>query len=207
MASRQTSTDLPAIKRVAIYARVSTLNGQNPQLQLDELREYAHRRGWTMAGEYTDLGVSGAKDSRPELNRMLADAHARAFDGIAVWKLDRLGRSLKHLVTTIEDLACYGVSFVSLRDNLDLSTPAGRLMMHIIGAMAEFERSLIQERVVAGIQAARKRGVRMGRPKRWVSAEKIRAMRDDGVPWRAIARKMDAGVGTVMKALREDSAA
>jgi DNA invertase Pin-like site-specific DNA recombinase len=99
---------------------------------------------------------------------MMADSHARKFDGIAVWKLDRLGRSLKHLVTVIEDLGHYGVSFVSLRDNLDLSTPAGRLMMHLLGAMAEFERSLIQERVVAGIAAARKRGVRMGRPNRWV---------------------------------------
>ena len=207
MASRQTSIDTPTIARIALYARVSTLNGQNPHLQLDELREYAQRRGWTIAGEYVDLGVSGAKDSRPDLNRMLADAHARKFDAIAVWKLDRLGRSLRHLVTTIEDLNYYGVSFVSLRDNLDLSTPAGRLMLHIIGAMAEFERSLIQERVVAGIAAARKRGVRMGRPTRYVSAMKIRAMRDAGVPWREVAKRMDAGVGTCMKALREDSAA
>jgi DNA invertase Pin-like site-specific DNA recombinase len=175
-------------------------------MQLAELREYAQRRGWEISGEYTDLGVSGSKDSRPELNKMLADAHARKFDGIACWKLDRLGRSLKHLVTTIEDLQAYGVTFVSLRDNLDLSTPAGRLMMHIIGAMAEFERSLIQERVVAGIAAARKRGVRMGRPKRWVSAEKVRAMRDAGTPWRAVAKKLDCGVGTAMKALKEDAA-
>jgi DNA invertase Pin-like site-specific DNA recombinase len=199
--------DTPVIKRIALYARVSTLNGQNPEMQLAELREYAQRRGWEVAGEYVDLGVSGSKDSRPELNQMMADAHARRFDGIAVWKLDRLGRSLKHLVTTIEDLQAYSVSFVSLRDNLDLSTPAGRLMLHIIGAMAEFERSLIQERVAAGIAAARRRGVRMGRPKRWVSAEKVRAMREQGTPWRAIARKMDCGVGTAMKALKEDSAA
>jgi predicted site-specific integrase-resolvase len=142
--------DSPVIARIALYARVSTLNGQNPEMQLAELREYAQRRGWVISGEYTDLGISGSKDSRPQLNRMLEDAHARKFDAIAVWKLDRLGRSLKHLVTTIEDLQAYSVSFVSLRDNLDLSTPAGRLMMHIIGAMAEFERSLIQERVVAG---------------------------------------------------------
>jgi DNA invertase Pin-like site-specific DNA recombinase len=198
--------DTPVIKRIALYARVSTLNGQNPQLQLDELRAYAQARGWVVSGEYTDLGVSGSKDSRPELNRMMADAHARKFDGIAVWKLDRLGRSLKHLVTTIEDLQAYNVSFVSLRDNLDLSTPAGRLMLHIIGAMAEFERSLIQERVVAGIAAARKRGVRMGRPKRWVSADKVRAMREAGTPWRAVAKKLDCGVGTAMKALKEDAA-
>jgi DNA invertase Pin-like site-specific DNA recombinase len=196
--------DTPVIKRIAIYARVSTLNGQNPQLQLDELREYAQRRGWEVAGEYTDLGVSGSKDSRPELNRMLKAAHMREFDAIAVWKLDRLGRSLKHLVTTIEDLSCYGVTFVSLRDNLDLSTPAGRLMMHIVAAMAEFERSLIQERVVAGIAAARKRGVRMGRPKVYVSALKVRTLREQGVPWRGVAKRLSCGVGTCMKALRED---
>jgi DNA invertase Pin-like site-specific DNA recombinase len=206
MASRQTSTAPPVISRVALYARVSTMNGQNPQLQLDELRAYAQARGWTIAGEYVDLGVSGSKSSRPELDRMLNDAHARKFDAICVWKLDRLGRSLKHLVTTIEDLACYGVSFVSLRDNLDLSTPAGRLMMHLLGAMAEFERDLIRERVCAGIAAAVKRGVKMGRPKRWVSADKVRAMREAGTPWRAVAKKLDCGVGTAMKALREDVA-
>jgi DNA invertase Pin-like site-specific DNA recombinase len=199
--------DSTVIRRIGLYARVSTLNGQNPEMQLSELREYAQRRGWAVYSEYVDLGVSGSKDSRPELNRMMADAHARKFDGIAVWKLDRLGRSLKHLVTTIEDLGHYGVTFVSLRDNLDLSTPAGRLMLHIIGAMAEFERSLIQERVVAGIAAARKRGVRMGRPKRWVSAEKVRTLREAGTPWRAIARKMGCGVGTAMKALKQDTAA
>jgi DNA invertase Pin-like site-specific DNA recombinase len=122
MATRQPTTpDTPTIARIALYARVSTLNGQNPEMQLAELREYAQRRGWEVAGEYVDLGVSGSKESRPELNRMLKDAHARAFDGIACWKLDRLGRSLKHLVTTIEDLSAYGVSFISLRDNLDLS--------------------------------------------------------------------------------------
>jgi len=208
MATRQPTTpESPVIKRIALYARVSTLNGQNPQLQLDELRAYAQARGWVVTDEYVDLGISGSKDSRPQLNRMLANAHARKFDGIAVWKLDRLGRSLKHLVTTIADLEHYGVLFVSLRDNLDLSTPSGRLMMHLLGAMAEFERSLIQERVVAGIAAARKRGVRMGRPKRWVSADKVRSLREAGTPWRAIARKMDCGVGTAMKALREDSAA
>ena len=139
---------------VALYARVSTLNGQNPEMQLAELREYAIRRGWTIAGEYVDMGISGAKESRPELNRMLADARRRRFDAILCWKLDRLGRSLKHLVTTIEDLEAYGVAFISLRDNLDLSTPSGRLMMHIIGAMAEFERELIRERVCAGISSA-----------------------------------------------------
>jgi DNA invertase Pin-like site-specific DNA recombinase len=182
---------------------VSTLNGQNPELQLAETREYAARRGWIIAGEYVDLGVSGSKESRPELNRMMRDAHCRAFDAVVCWKLDRLGRSLKHLVTTIEDLAAYGVSFVSLRDNLDLSTPSGRLMMHIIGAMAEFERELIRERVSAGIQAARKRGARIGRPRTYVSPEKVRAMREEGMPWRTIAKRLNIGTGTACRALQQ----
>lgn len=192
-----------SISTVALYARVSTLNGQNPELQLSEQREYAARRGWHVAGEYVDLGVSGSKESRPQLNRMMKDAHLRRFDAVLCWKLDRLGRSLKHLVTTIEDLAAYGVSFVSLRDNLDLSTPSGRLMMHIIGAMAEFERELIRERVCAGLQSARRRGVRLGRPKTYISPDKIRAMRNEGIPWRTIARRLKVGTGTALRALRQ----
>lgn len=191
-----------SVNRIAIYARVSTLNGQNPEMQLAELREYVARRGWKIAGEYVDVGVSGSKESRPQLNRMVQDAHRRRFDAIVCWKLDRLGRSLKHLVTTIEDLAAYGVSFVSLRDNLDLSTPSGRLMMHIIGAMAEFERELIRERVCAGIQAARRRGARLGRPRTYVSAEKIGQMRSEGLSWRVIASRLKIGKGTAFRALQ-----
>lgn len=190
------------LTRIAIYARVSTLNGQNPELQLAEIREYAARRGWEITGEYVDLGVSGSKESRPQLNRMILDAHRRRFDAIVCWKLDRLGRSLKHLVTTIEDLAAYGVSFVSLRDNLDLSTPSGRLMMHIIGAMAEFERELIRERVCAGLQAARKRGARLGRPRTYVNPDEIREMRAAGLSWRTIAKQLRIGKGTAFRAVQ-----
>src|SRR5215469_2558813 len=146
------------INRVALYARVSTLNGQDPEMQLLELREYAARRGWIVSGEYVDQGVSGSKESRPELNRLTVDAQRRLFDAVLVWKIDRYGRSLKHLVNALADLSSYGVAFVSLRDNLDLSTPSGRLMFQIIGAMAEFERALIQERVKAGLRNARTNG-------------------------------------------------
>jgi DNA invertase Pin-like site-specific DNA recombinase len=195
----------PTISRVALYARVSTLHGQNPEMQLAELREYASRRGWTITSEYTDLGVSGSKESRPELNRMMKDAHLRRFDAVICWKLDRLGRSLKHLLTVIEDLAAYGVSFIALRDNIDLSTPAGRLMMHLLAAMAEFERELIKERVSAGIHAARKRGVRIGRPKTYVNTDKVRALRDSGTPWRQIAKRLGVGTGTAVRALQKAS--
>ena len=193
-------------QRVAIYARVSTLHSQNPEMQLTELREYAERRGWEVTAEYVDLGVSGSKESRPELNRMLAAAHARAFDAVVCWKLDRLGRSLKHLVTTIEDLSAYGVAFISLRDNLDLSTPSGRLMMHIIGAMAQFERELIKERVSAGMHAARKRGSRIGRPRAYANADQIRALRAQDVPWRTIAAQLGIGTGTAIRAVQNGGA-
>lgn len=190
------------IGRIAIYTRVST-HDQNPDMQLAEIREYASRRGWIVAGEYSDVGVSGSKESRPELNRMILEAHARRFDAIVVWKLDRLGRSLRHLVITIEDLAAYGVTLVSLRDNLDLSTPSGRLMMHLLGAMAEFERELIRERVTAGVHAARKRGVRIGRPRTYVSPDRVRELRDAGTPWRAIAKRLRVGTGTAVRALQQ----
>ena len=120
---------LPQRSRVAIYARVSTANnGQDPTMQTRELREYCDRRGWHLTGEYVDIGVSGFKDKRPELDRMLVDAHRRRFDVILVWKLDRFSRSLRNLVNSLAELDTLGVDFVSLRDNLDFSTPSGRLM-------------------------------------------------------------------------------
>jgi DNA invertase Pin-like site-specific DNA recombinase len=205
MATLRSSTPLSTsheIHSVALYARISTLNGQNPELQLAELREYAQRRGWHVFSEYVDLGISGARESRPEFNRMMADAHARRFDAIACWKLDRMGRSLKHLVNTLADLQAYGVAFISLRDNLDLSTPSGRLMFHVVAAMAEFERALIRERVSAGIQAARHRGQRIGRPRVYANTGKIRELREANVPWRMIAKQLGIGVGTAVRAIQ-----
>jgi len=187
--------------RVAVYARVSTSNGhQDPEMQLLELREYAERRSWTIAAEYVDHGISGSKESRPALNRLMADAQRRKFDAVLVWKIDRWGRSLKHLVTSLADLDAYGVAFVSLRDNLDLSTPSGRLMMQLLGAMAEFERALIQERVKAGLRNARAKGKRLGRPRTFVSESKVTALLDSGVSWRAIAEKLGVGMGTAYRA-------
>jgi DNA invertase Pin-like site-specific DNA recombinase len=191
-----------ATTRVGLYARVSTLTAQDPEMQLFELREYAERRGWSIWKEYVDRGISGSTDSRPALNEMMADAQRRRIDCILVWKIDRFGRSLKHLVTALAELAAVGVSFVSLRDQLDLTTPSGRLMFQIIGAMAEFERALIQERVRAGLRNARLKGKRLGRPSKALDSGKILKLREAGVSWRAISKEFGVGVATVVRATR-----
>jgi DNA invertase Pin-like site-specific DNA recombinase len=188
--------------RVALYARVSTNgHGQDPELQLRELRDYATHRGWSVFEEYIDRGVSGAKASRPALNRLMVDAQRRKIDTVLVWKLDRFGRSLRHLVNAIAELESLGVAFVSLRDNLDLTTPSGRLMFQIIGAMAEFERSLIQERVRAGLRNAKAKGKKLGRPRVFVDEAKIEQLRATGASWRVIAIQLGIGVGTAYRKL------
>ena len=129
----------------------------------------------------------------------MTDAHRRRFDAVLVWKIDRFGRSLKHLVNALADLGAYGVAFVSLRDNLDLSTPSGRLMFQIIGAMAEFERALIQERVKAGLRNAQAKGKRLGRPRRAVDAARVASLRASGASWRPISREMGVGLATLYR--------
>jgi DNA invertase Pin-like site-specific DNA recombinase len=195
------SQDRP-IHRVALYARVSTLNGhQDPEMQLSELREYAARRGLSIHGEYVDQGVSGSKESRPALNRLMTDAQQCRFDAVMVWKIDRFGRSLKHLVNSLADLSAYGISFISLRDNLDFSTPSGRLMFQIIGAMAEFERALIQERVRAGLRNAKAKGKKIGRPRQQVDCLRVLELRAQGSSWRNISQLLGVGLGTVYRAV------
>lgn len=150
--------------RAALYGRVSTFD-QEPENQLAELRRYAAARGWT-AVEHVDKGVSGAKDRRPALDTLLIDARRRRFDVLVVWRLDRLGRNLRHLIVLLEELQALGIAFVSLNEGIDATTPAGRLQMHILGAIAEFERARIAERVKAGLQRARAQGKRLGRPRK-----------------------------------------
>lgn len=148
--------------RAAIYARVSTFD-QEPENQLQELRRYIEARGWTPA-DYVDRGVSGAKDRRPALDQLLKDGRRRRFDVLVVWRLDRLGRNLKHLVLLLEEFQALGIAFVSLAEGIDATTPAGKLQMHILAAIAEFERARIAERVRAGLARVRASGGRLGRP-------------------------------------------
>ena len=149
--------------RAALYARVSTLD-QAPENQLAELRRYVEARGWS-ATEYVDHGVSGAKDRRPALDQLIRDAKRRRFDVLVCWRLDRLGRNLRHLILLLDELHALGVAFVSLAEGIDATTPAGRLQLHILGAIAEFERARIAERVQAGLARARANGTRLGRPR------------------------------------------
>jgi DNA invertase Pin-like site-specific DNA recombinase len=152
------------VLKVALYARVSTVD-QEPENQLQELRRYVEARGWT-AVEYVDKGVSGSKDRRPALDQLLRDAKRRKFAVVVCWRLDRLGRNLRHLITLLEEFQALGVAFVSLAEGIDATTPAGKLQMHILGAIAEFERERIRERVLAGLQRARSQGKRLGRPRK-----------------------------------------
>lgn len=177
--------------KVAIYGRVSTLDkGQDPEVQLKPLREYAQARGWIVFKEYVDIGESGAKDSRPQLNALLEDARKRRIDGILVWKLDRFGRSLKSLLNMLEELKTLGVQFVSYTENLDFSTPTGRAMANLIGVFAEFERDLIRERVIAGVANARAKGKRLGRPGKNVDIDRALDLRKQGYTLRQIGETL-----------------
>ncbi len=174
--------------RIALYARVSTTD-QHPEIQLDALRAYAQARNFEVADEYVDHGVSGARASRPALDCMMADARHRRFDLLAVVKLDRLGRSLTHLLSLTGELEALGVDFVSLEDGLDTSTPVGRFFFQVRGAFAEYERELIRERTRAGIAAAKRRGKTLGRP-RVISEEasaRLRRLHQAGRSLRQIA--------------------
>ena len=153
----------PKSKTVAIYARVST-DRQTTDSQLAELREFVHRSGWNIHHEYIDHGYTGANTKRPAFNEMLAEARKKKFDCLLVWKLDRLGRSLRDLITTLDELGHLGIDFISYENQLDTSTPTGKLTFHVIGAVAEFERDIIRERVRAGLANARRKGKRLGRP-------------------------------------------
>ena len=191
--------------RTALYARVST-SDQTCENQLIALREHCRLRGWTVCAEYVDAGVSGAKESRPQLDRMLKDARRRKFDCLLVWKLDRLGRSTKHLICTLAELDALGVAFASLSDSLDMSTPQGKLMFHVLAALAEFERGLIQERVVAGVRRAQAQGKHCGRPlgsgATVIDLAAVRHRMSAGTSLRGVAKELGCSPALLSKRLR-----
>jgi len=189
--------------KVAIYARVSTTNGdQNPETQLLPLREYCQQRGWTVVEEYVDR-ITGAKESRPALSRLMDDAKRRKFDILLIWKLDRFGRSLRHLLNSLAEFDALGISFVSLTNAIDTTTPAGKLMFSIIGAVAEFERDLIRERVKVGMARAKRQGTRsgkaIGRPSASINMEEVRKRREASESLRSIAKDLGVSAALLVK--------
>jgi len=192
--------------RAALYARVSTTNhGQDVGLQLDELRQVAGQRGWTPS-EYIDDGVSGIKDSRPALDRMMADARAGKLDLVAVWRFDRFARSTRHLLVSLDELRCLGVDFLSLREQVDTSTPMGRAVFTIIAAISELERETTRERVIAGVRRAQAAGKHCGRPRVEFDLRPALALLKDGRSLKETARIIDVSRNTLRRRLREAGA-
>ncbi|MGH9253499.1 MAG: recombinase family protein [Vicinamibacterales bacterium] len=188
--------------RAALYARVSTHAGQDPTVQLRELREYCQRRGWDISAEFTDVGISGAKVRRPQLDQLLAGCRKRRFDAVIVYRFDRFARSLSLLVNALGEFDALGIQFVSLHEGVDTSTPNGRLVFGIFASIAEFERELIRDRVRSGIAAARARGQRLGRPRRDVDGAQVAALRAEGRSWRDVGRVVGVGVATARAAFQ-----
>ncbi len=190
--------------RVALYARVSTADkGQDPRVQTLELQEYCQRRGWSVAGEYVDVGISGTKEKRPELDRLMADAHRRRFDAVLCWKFDRFARSVSHLLRALETFRSLG----SFSEQLDTSTPTGKMVFTVLGAVAELERSLIVERVRTGMRNARAKGKRIGRPPRtFLNQDARRSIYEEhatgGASLRQLAVRFGTSIGTVQRCIQ-----
>lgn len=192
--------------RVALYARVSTRKDtQDVETQLSELRLWARGRKWKVVGEYPDRGISGSKERRPELDRLMRDAKAKQFDAVAVWKFDRFARSTKHLIAALEDFNSWGIHFISTSQSIDTSTPYGKLVFVVIGAVAELERELIRERVNLGITRARREGKQLGRPPKRIDREYILKQLTAGVSKSQLSREFGVSRATVMRIGRQVS--
>jgi DNA invertase Pin-like site-specific DNA recombinase len=190
-------------KKVAIYARVST-DKQAVDMQLVELQEYLKKRQWGIYREYIDQGYTGGNTKRPAFGQMMEYACKRKFDILLVWKLDRLGRSLKDLIITLHELGALGIDFISYENQLDTSTPTGKLVFHVIGAVAEFEKDIIRERVKAGLENAKRTSKRLGRPP--VSdglLEKAKALRKEGLSFRKIGKRLGVDERTIRKKVKK----
>lgn len=198
--------------RVALYARVSTMNGQDPEVQTRELRDYCRQRGWKIVGEYVDRGISGAKDSRPQLDVLMEHAHRRKFDAVAVWKFDRFARSVSHLIRALETFRTLGIEFVSLTEAVDTATPTGKMVYTVLGAVGELERDLIRERVRAGMRNAKANGKRIGRPRtKDLSMQELQQVRqlrrNEKVSVRSLALRFGVTQFLINKALEQASGA
>jgi DNA invertase Pin-like site-specific DNA recombinase len=189
--------------RVAIYTRIST-GEQNADMQRTELTEYCNFRKWDVVKIYSDV-ISGSKDRRPALDQLMADAKRGKFDVLVVWRFDRFARSTRFLLESLEMFNSLGIDFVSLRESIDTSTATGKLVFTILGAVAELERSNIRERVVAGQKAAKRRGVRFGRPQVQVDIREIETLRKQGQTWRQIALAMGTSEDTLLRRVQKAS--
>lgn len=188
------------MKNCTIYTRVST-SDQSCELQIRELREFAERRGWNVIDVFEEK-MSGTKSNRPQLKELQKLVVSRKVDIVLIWKLDRLFRSLTDLLSVLQDWSDLGVELCSLKDAVDMSTSSGRLLMHLIGAFAEFEASLIRQRVQSGLENAKRKGVKLGRPCLQADAGKARMLRESGMTIRQIAKELGIGNGSVQKLLR-----
>ena len=190
--------------RAALYARTSTSGkGQDPELQLEDLRRLAEQRGWTIIEEYIDAGISGTKDARPALDALMDDARRGRLDVVAVWRFDRFARSTQHLLRALEEFRALGVDFMSQREAVDTSTPMGRMVFTMIGAVAELEAALIRERVQAGVDRARRQGKTLGRPRRDLDLRAARILLDRGHSQRVVAEMLSVPRGTLRRRLQE----
>jgi DNA invertase Pin-like site-specific DNA recombinase len=195
-------------RRAAIYARVSTSNGQTPENQLLELRRVAEKSGWLVVAEFVDEGVSGAKgrDQRPQFDAMCMAATRREIDVVMAWSVDRLGRSLQHLVGLLDDLHAAKVDLYLHQQGVDTTTPGGKALFQMLGVFAEFERALIRERVLSGLERARAQGKILGRPRiPGAKIDAVRAARAEGKSIRAIAKAVGVGVGTVQRVVAQEA--
>jgi DNA invertase Pin-like site-specific DNA recombinase len=193
------------MKRAAIYARVSTHNGQNPEMQLEEIRQYCANREWKIAEEYVDTGISGTREHRPALDRLLGACWRRLVDAVVVYRYDRFARSLRQLVNALEDFRTLGIDFISLHEGVDTSTANGRLIFGIFASIAEFERELIRDRVRSGLASAKAKGKHLGRPRVVVDSNKIASLRGAGDSWAKIGETLGIGEGTVRRAAQQSA--
>ncbi len=187
---------------VALYARVST-DGQDPELQLSALRSHAQNRGWGIVEEFVDRGFSGGKEKRPSLDRLMKEAWSGKFRTVLVWRFDRFARSVKHLISALETFRRLKIDFVSLQEQFDTSTPIGQAMFTIIGVMAQLERDIIRERVKAGLERARAKGVRLGRPTAEAQSDQVKVLREQGLSLGEIAQRLKCSRSTVRRRMFE----